>query len=66
MERTAGERKLLSQQEVFRLQEEQGKVVSGCKEKIQHWKKVESDYEALEKRLHTLPDKLSYEVMVGK
>ncbi|XP_063293982.1 unconventional prefoldin RPB5 interactor 1 [Pelobates fuscus] len=64
MERTAGERKLLSQQEVSRLQEEQGKVVSGCKEKIQHWKKVESDYEALEKRLHILPHKLSYEVMV--
>ncbi|KAM8946000.1 unconventional prefoldin RPB5 interactor 1 [Pelodytes ibericus] len=39
-------------------------VVSSCKEKIQHWEKVESDYEALQKRLLTLPDKLSYEVMV--
>ncbi|XP_068058684.1 unconventional prefoldin RPB5 interactor 1 isoform X3 [Anomalospiza imberbis] len=39
-------------------------VVTGCQEKIQHWKKVESDYEALQERLQTLPDKLSYDVMV--
>lgn len=27
-------------------------------------KKVESDYEALQERLRTLPDKLSYDIMV--
>ncbi|KAE8608994.1 hypothetical protein XENTR_v10011687 [Xenopus tropicalis] len=56
--------KLLSSSDVARLQEEHGKVVSSCKEKIQHWSKVESDYEALQERLGTLPDKLSYEIMV--
>ncbi|XP_005997073.1 unconventional prefoldin RPB5 interactor 1 [Latimeria chalumnae] len=50
--------------EVSRLREEQEKVVTGCQEKIQHWKKVENDYEELQKRLLTLPDKLSYDVMV--
>ncbi|ETE69418.1 Unconventional prefoldin RPB5 interactor, partial [Ophiophagus hannah] len=39
-------------------------VVTSCQEKIQHWKKVESDYEALQDRLNTLPDKLSYDIMV--
>ncbi|KAJ1082667.1 hypothetical protein NDU88_002832 [Pleurodeles waltl] len=39
-------------------------VVTSCQEKIQHWKKVESHYEVLENRLNTLPDKLSYDVMV--
>ncbi|XP_009697282.1 PREDICTED: unconventional prefoldin RPB5 interactor 1 [Cariama cristata] len=39
-------------------------VVTSCQEKIRHWKKVESDYEALQERLHTLPDKLSYDIMV--
>ncbi|XP_065517109.1 unconventional prefoldin RPB5 interactor-like isoform X2 [Lathamus discolor] len=39
-------------------------VVTSCQEKIQHWKKVESDYEALQDRLHTLPNKLSYDIMV--
>ncbi|XP_038610120.1 unconventional prefoldin RPB5 interactor 1 isoform X1 [Tachyglossus aculeatus] len=50
--------------QVSRLRHEHGKVVSSCQEKIQHWKKVESDYEALQERLSTLPDKLSYDVMV--
>ncbi|XP_038003940.1 unconventional prefoldin RPB5 interactor 1 [Motacilla alba alba] len=49
---------------VGRLRREHEKVVTGCQEKIQHWKKVESDYEALQERLQTLPDKLSYDVMV--
>ncbi|XP_063266676.1 unconventional prefoldin RPB5 interactor 1 [Prinia subflava] len=49
---------------VGRLRREHEKVVTGCKEKIQHWKKVESDYEALQERLQTLPDKLSYDIMV--
>uniref|UniRef100_A0A8C5KWI7 Protein NNX3 n=1 Tax=Jaculus jaculus TaxID=51337 RepID=A0A8C5KWI7_JACJA len=39
-------------------------VVTNCQEKIQHWKKVEDDYNALQERLSTLPDKLSYNVMV--
>ncbi|KAH0619602.1 hypothetical protein JD844_000349 [Phrynosoma platyrhinos] len=30
----------------------------------QLWKKVEGDYEALQERLSTLPDKLSYDIMV--
>uniref|UniRef100_A0A8C8R731 Protein phosphatase 1 regulatory subunit 19 n=1 Tax=Pelusios castaneus TaxID=367368 RepID=A0A8C8R731_9SAUR len=49
---------------VGRLRQEQGKVVTSCQEKIQHWKKVENDYEALQERLNTLPDKLSYDIMV--
>ncbi|XP_069757817.1 unconventional prefoldin RPB5 interactor 1 isoform X2 [Narcine bancroftii] len=40
------------------------KVVSNCKEKIQHWVKVQNDYDALQGRLKTLPDQLSYDVMV--
>ncbi|GCC25768.1 hypothetical protein chiPu_0004179 [Chiloscyllium punctatum] len=35
-----------------------------CKEKIQHWVKVQNDYEALQGRLKNLPDKVSYDVMV--
>ncbi|KAM8983104.1 unconventional prefoldin RPB5 interactor 1 isoform 1-T2 [Ara ararauna] len=49
---------------VGRLRQKHEQVVTSCQEKIQHWKKVESDYEALQERLHTLPDKLSYDVMV--
>ncbi|XP_035316783.1 unconventional prefoldin RPB5 interactor 1 isoform X1 [Cricetulus griseus] len=50
--------------EVLRLREEQEKVVTNCQEKIQHWEKVDNDYNALQERLRTLPDKLSYDVMV--
>ncbi|KAM6152952.1 unconventional prefoldin RPB5 interactor 1 [Erethizon dorsatum] len=50
--------------EVARLREEQAKVVTNCQEKIQHWKKVDDDYNALQERLSTLPDKLSYNIMV--
>ena len=50
--------------EVARLREEQEKVVTNCQEKIQHWEKVDNDYSALQERLRTLPDKLSYDVMV--
>ncbi|NP_001086731.1 URI1 prefoldin-like chaperone L homeolog [Xenopus laevis] len=53
-----------SSKDVSRLQEEHGKVVSSCQETIQHWRKVESDYESLQERLRTLPDKLTYEIMV--
>ncbi|XP_077144831.1 unconventional prefoldin RPB5 interactor 1 isoform X1 [Ranitomeya variabilis] len=59
-----GGRQRLSTREVTRLQAEQSEVISGCQEKIQHWKKVEEDYDALQDRLGTLPDKLSYEIMV--
>ncbi|KAM6223149.1 unconventional prefoldin RPB5 interactor 1 [Rhynchocyon petersi] len=50
--------------ELARLREEQEKVVTNCQEKIQHWKKVDNDYNALQERLRTLPDKLSYNIMV--
>ncbi|XP_069822330.1 unconventional prefoldin RPB5 interactor 1 isoform X2 [Dendropsophus ebraccatus] len=63
-EMSDGGRQHYSTQEVTRLQEEQNKVVIGCQEKIQHWKKVEKDYDALQERLGTLPEKLSYDIMV--
>ncbi|XP_055450930.1 unconventional prefoldin RPB5 interactor 1 [Psammomys obesus] len=50
--------------EVARLREEQQKVVTNCREKIQHWEKVDNDYSALQERLRSLPDKLSYDIMV--
>ncbi|XP_059916824.1 unconventional prefoldin RPB5 interactor 1 [Gadus macrocephalus] len=49
---------------VDRLREEHEQVVKGCDEQILHWKKVSGDYEALDDRLRTLPDHLSYDVMV--
>ncbi|XP_054496664.2 unconventional prefoldin RPB5 interactor 1 [Agelaius phoeniceus] len=64
MEAPGGGASPLSPALVGRLRREHEKVVTGCQEKIQHWKKVESDYEALQERLQTLPDKLSYDVMV--
>ncbi|CAI5664795.1 unnamed protein product [Oreochromis niloticus] len=39
-------------------------VVKDCESRIQHWKKVSGDYEALNDRLKTLPDQLSYDIMV--
>ncbi|KAK5867730.1 hypothetical protein PBY51_012195 [Eleginops maclovinus] len=49
---------------VVRLREEQEKVVKDCENRVQHWKKVSGDYEALNHRLKTLPDQLSYEITV--
>lgn len=49
---------------VVRLREEHEKVVKDCESRIQHWKKVSGDYEALNDRLKTLPDQLSYDIMV--
>ncbi|XP_019962051.1 unconventional prefoldin RPB5 interactor 1 [Paralichthys olivaceus] len=49
---------------VVRLREEHEKVVKDCESRIQHWRKVSSDYEALNDRLKTLPDQLSYDIMV--
>ncbi|KAG7522359.1 hypothetical protein JOB18_020507 [Solea senegalensis] len=49
---------------VFRLREEHEKVVKDCESRILHWKKVSGDYEALNDRLKTLPDQLSYDIMV--
>ncbi|XP_029010830.1 unconventional prefoldin RPB5 interactor 1 [Betta splendens] len=49
---------------VVRIREEQEKVVKDCESRIQHWKKVSGDYEALKDRLQTLPDQLSYDIMV--
>ncbi|CAK6436550.1 unnamed protein product [Pipistrellus nathusii] len=50
--------------EVARLRQEQEKVVAGCRERIQHWQRVDDDYSALQERLGTLPDRLSYDIMV--
>ncbi|KAM3870074.1 unconventional prefoldin RPB5 interactor 1 [Diretmus argenteus] len=47
-----------------RLREEHEKVVKDCEGRIQHWKKVSGDYEAVDDRLKTLPDQLSYDIMV--
>ncbi|XP_008299359.1 unconventional prefoldin RPB5 interactor 1 [Stegastes partitus] len=47
-----------------RLRQEHQKVVRDCESRIQHWKKVSGDYEALSDRLQTLPDQLSYDIMV--
>ncbi|XP_047453098.1 unconventional prefoldin RPB5 interactor 1 [Mugil cephalus] len=49
---------------VVRLREEHEKVVKDCESRIQHWKKVSDDYESLHDRLQTLPDQLSYDIMV--
>lgn len=49
---------------VVRLREEHEKVVKNCESRMQHWKKVSGDYEALKDRLQTLPDQLSYDIMV--
>ncbi|KAG7244452.1 hypothetical protein INR49_030104 [Caranx melampygus] len=49
---------------VVRLREEHEKVVKDCENRIQHWKKVSGDYEALSDRLETLPDQLCYDIMV--
>ncbi|XP_071756431.1 unconventional prefoldin RPB5 interactor 1 [Centroberyx gerrardi] len=49
---------------VDRLREEHEKVVKDCEGRIQHWKKVSGDYEALNDRLKTLPDQLSYDITV--
>ncbi|KAI4825414.1 hypothetical protein KUCAC02_021094 [Chaenocephalus aceratus] len=49
---------------VARLREEQEKVVKDCESRIQHWKKLSGDYEALNDRLKTLPDQLSYDITV--
>ncbi|XP_023673365.2 unconventional prefoldin RPB5 interactor 1 isoform X3 [Paramormyrops kingsleyae] len=51
-------------QNVCRLREEHKKVVGGCEGQIQHWKKLTADYESLQARLQTLPDRLSYDVTV--
>lgn len=49
---------------VLRLREEHQKVAKDCETRIQHWNKVSGDYEALNERLQTLPDQLSYDIMV--
>ncbi|KAM9375400.1 unconventional prefoldin RPB5 interactor 1 isoform 2-T2 [Pholidichthys leucotaenia] len=49
---------------VLRLREEHTKVVKDCESQLQHWKKVTGDYEALNDRLKTLPDQLSYDITV--
>lgn len=47
-----------------RLREEHEKVVKNCESRIEHWLEVSGDYDALNDRLKTLPDQLSYDIMV--
>ncbi|KAL0968488.1 hypothetical protein UPYG_G00267530 [Umbra pygmaea] len=56
--------KIEAPQGVNRLRVEHEKVVKGCEGQIQHWEKVKGDYEVLQDRLKTLPDKVSHDVMV--
>ncbi|XP_030645968.1 unconventional prefoldin RPB5 interactor 1 [Chanos chanos] len=49
---------------VERLTEEHRQVVKNYQGQIEHWNKVERDYEVLQDRLKTLPDRLSYDIMV--
>ncbi|XP_074521185.1 unconventional prefoldin RPB5 interactor 1-like [Halichoeres trimaculatus] len=49
---------------VVRLREEHEKVVRDCEHRIQHWKKLSDDYEALNEQLQMLPDQLYYDIMV--
>lgn len=47
-----------------RLLEEQDKGLNNCCQKIETWEKFKKDYESLQGHLHTLPDKMSYDIMV--
>ncbi|XP_067651665.1 unconventional prefoldin RPB5 interactor-like [Haliotis asinina] len=47
-----------------RLRQEQDKAIAETDNKIAQWQQYKSDYEALHRRLKTLPDKVEHEVMV--
>ncbi|XP_076340512.1 uncharacterized protein LOC143241002 [Tachypleus tridentatus] len=49
---------------VDKLKEDQRKALEKCEEKIEQWEKFKNDYESLKERLTTLPDVISYEIMV--
>lgn len=50
--------------QIKRLKEEHIKGLSFCEEKIEKWEKFKADYEALQQRLQTLPDHISYDITV--
>ncbi|XP_048253611.1 unconventional prefoldin RPB5 interactor-like [Haliotis rufescens] len=47
-----------------RLRQEQDKAIEETENKIAQWQQYQSDYEALHRRLRTLPDKVEHDVMV--
>lgn len=47
-----------------RLKEEQDVYMQSCNERIQNWNKFKNDYTSLQTRLKTLPNELSYDIMV--
>ncbi|XP_078607139.1 uncharacterized protein LOC144879498 isoform X2 [Branchiostoma floridae x Branchiostoma japonicum] len=49
---------------IGRLREAQDEAIEACKEKIKQWKKFKSDYNAVQDRLRTLPDRITYDIMV--
>ncbi|XP_046573327.1 LOW QUALITY PROTEIN: unconventional prefoldin RPB5 interactor-like [Haliotis rubra] len=50
--------------QLARLRQEQDKAIEETENKIAQWQQYKSDYEALHRRLKTLPDKVEHEVMV--
>ncbi|XP_076803415.1 uncharacterized protein LOC143447279 [Clavelina lepadiformis] len=53
-----------SKNEVARLREAHQQATGEVKKQIDHWEGIKSDYENLAKRIATLPDKVSHDVMV--
>ncbi|CAI8014734.1 Unconventional prefoldin RPB5 interactor, partial [Geodia barretti] len=47
-----------------RLQQEHARALKGSQETIKKWEQFKYDYEVLQARLHTLPDKLTHDIMV--
>lgn len=47
-----------------RLKYEQDNYLASCNQKIENWQKFQNDYYYLKERLRTLPNNLSYEIMV--
>ncbi|XP_045192829.2 unconventional prefoldin RPB5 interactor 1-like [Mercenaria mercenaria] len=56
--------KKMYSEHLLRLQEEQKKALQDTDDQINQWLKFKSDYEALKKRLLTLPDQVTHDVMV--
>ncbi|XP_071957824.1 uncharacterized protein [Antedon mediterranea] len=54
----------MNSSKITRLEEEQIKAFQETLSKLQQWESFKSDYETLEERLKTLPDKVTHQVMV--
>ncbi|XP_041376987.1 unconventional prefoldin RPB5 interactor 1-like [Gigantopelta aegis] len=54
----------MNKDHIARLREEQDKAIRETDEKIQQWEKFKSDYEAVAKKLSTLPDTISKDTLV--